>query len=94
MLIINGTAELMKATDHLNKGDRYEFNMFSLNMPLEEQLVQIEDYLVTRGWDNIEVTNNGIIDDPSVIEHQVLQSAYAKAKNEGFAVTINNQALI
>jgi|TARA_B110000196_G_scaffold299651_1_gene292421 hypothetical protein len=94
MLIINGTAELMKVTDHLNKGDRYEFNMFSLNMPLEEQLVQIEDYLVTRGWDNIEVTNNGIIDDPSVIEHQVLQSAYAKAKNEGFAVTINNQALI
>ena len=68
--------------------------MFSLNMPLEKKLIKIKDYLVTRGWDNIEVTNNGIIDDPSVIEHQVLQSAYAKAKNEGFAVTINNQALI
>lgn len=94
MLIINGTAELMKNNDHLNKGDRYEFNMFSLNMPLEDQLAQIEDYLVTRGWDNIEVTDNGIIDDPSAIEHAVLQTAYAKAKNEGFAVTINNQALI
>jgi|TARA_R110000772_G_scaffold249782_1_gene364313 hypothetical protein len=94
MLIINGTAELMKNNDHLNKGDRYEFNMFSLNMPLEDQLAQIEDYLVTRGWDNIEVANNGIIEDPSEIQHEVLLTAYEKAKTEGYAVTINNQSLI
>ena len=93
MLIINGTAELMTDTGSFNKGDRYEFNMFSLNMPLEDQLSQIEDYLVTRGWDNIEVANNGIVEDPNAIEHAVLLAAYEKAKSEGFAVTINNQPL-
>lgn len=93
MLIINGTAELMNNSNSFNKGDRHEFNMFSVNMPLEEQLTQIEDYLVARGWDNIEVNENGIIDDPSKIGHAVLQAAYEKAKTEGFAVTINNQPL-
>jgi hypothetical protein len=94
MLIINGTAELMKDNGSFQKGDRHEFNMFSVNMPLEDQLVQIEDYLVTRGWDNIEVTNNGIVEDLNDIEHAVLKAAYKKAKSEGFAVTVNNQALI
>ena len=93
MLIINGTAELMKDHESLNKGDRHEFNMFSLNMPLEDQLAQIEDYLVTRGWDNIEVNDNGIVEDANNIEHAVLQVAYEKAKIEGLAVTINNQPL-
>ena len=94
MLIINGTAELMKENENFNKGDRHEFNMFSVNMPLEDQLSQIEEYLVTRGWDNIEVINNGIVEDPSDIQHAVLISAYEKAKSEGFAVTINNQPLV
>lgn len=93
MLIINGTAELMQDSHDFKKGDRHEFNMFSLNMPLEDQLTQIEDYLVTRGWDNIEVLNNGIVENPDDIQHQVLQEAYEKAKQEGFAVTINNQPL-
>lgn len=93
MLIINGTAELMQDSNDFKKGDRHEFNMFSLNMPLEDQLTQIEDYLVTRGWDNIEVLNNGIVENPNDIQHQVLQEAYEKAKQEGFAVTINNQPL-
>lgn len=94
MLIINGTAELMTENDSFNKGDRHEFNMFSLNMPLEDQLTQIEEYLVTRGWDNIEVNNNGIVEDPNDIQHAVLAAAYEKAKSEGFAVTINNQPLV
>jgi hypothetical protein len=94
MLIINGTAELMKDNGSFQKGDRHEFNMFSVNMPLEDQLVQIEDYLVSRGWDNIEVADNGIVADPKSIEHGVLIAAYEKAKSEGFAVTINNQALL
>ena len=93
MLIINGTAELMKESPSLIKGNRYEFNMFSLNMPLEEQLTQIEAYLVSRGWDNIEVNNNGIVEDPNNIHHSVLREAYDKAKNEKFSVTINNQPL-
>ncbi len=94
MLIINGSAELMKENASFKKGDRHEFNMFSRDMPLEDQLSQIEEYLVTRGWDNIEVTNNGIVEDPSNIQHAVLVSAYEKAKSEGFAVTINNQPLV
>lgn len=93
MLIINGTAELMQEHEHFNKGDRHEFNMFSRNMPLEDQLSQIEDYLVSRGWDNIEVADNGIIEDSSSIEHVVLKAAFEKAKEEGLAVTINNQPL-
>jgi len=47
MLIINGTAELMKDNGSLQKGDRYEFNMFSVNMPLEDQLVQIPTNLAS-----------------------------------------------
>ncbi|MFT6193515.1 MAG: hypothetical protein ACJASU_000411 [Cognaticolwellia sp.] len=94
MLIIKGTAELMKNKGSFNKGDRHEFNMFSVNMPLEEQLVEIENYLVTRGWDNIEVADNGIVTDPKAIGHGVLLAAYEKAKSEGFAVTINNHALL
>jgi uncharacterized protein YwgA len=93
MLIINGTAELMQDNQEFAKGTRYEFNMFSRNMPFEQQLTQIEEYLVNRGLDNIEVLNNGIIDNTEEITHDVLRQAYQKAKEEGFAVTVNNQPL-
>ncbi|MGL1958639.1 MAG: hypothetical protein OCD00_15135 [Colwellia sp.] len=93
MLIINGTAELMHDNDNFKKGTRHEFNMFSKSMPFEQQLSQIEDYLVTKGWDNIEVLNNGIINDVKEITHAVLLEAYEKAEAEGFAVTINHTAL-
>jgi hypothetical protein len=93
MLIINGTAELMRDNSELIAGTRHEFNMFSKEMPFEKQLTKIEEYLVTRGWDNIEVLSNGIVSDVEGITHSVLQQAYDKAKAEGFAVTINNQAL-
>ena len=93
MLIINGTAELMRDDSDLTSGTRHEFNMFSKEMPLERQLSKIEEYLVNRGWDNIEILDNGIISDVKDITHAVLQEAYNKASNEGFAVTINNKAL-
>jgi hypothetical protein len=93
MLIINGSAEFMREDQHFSKGSRHEFNMFSLNMPLEEQLVEIEQYLVTRGWDNIEINHNGVIDSADEISHQVLKQAYEKALNTGFAVTLNNAPL-
>lgn len=94
MLIISGTAELMQDYKNLTKGDRHEFKMFSSNMPLEDQLAQIEEYLVSRGWDNIEVSNNGIIENPDDIKHPVLIDAYKKAQKEGLGVTINSQTLI
>ena len=93
MLIINGTAELMQDNKKLTKGTRHEFNMFSRDMPLEQQLDKIEKYLVDRGWDNIEVLDNGIITDASAITHTVLKQAFDKAIAEGFAVTINNEPL-
>lgn len=94
MLIINGTAELMNDDSELISGTRHEFNMFSKEMPFEQQLIKIEEYLVTRGWDNIEILDNGIVSDVNDITHKVLQQAYAKAKEEGLAVTINNKALV
>ncbi len=94
MLIINGTAELMHDNKEFTKGTRHEFNMFSKEMPFEQQLTAIEEYLVNHGWDNIEVINNGIINDMEGITHRVLQQAYKKAQEEGFAVTVNNQPLI
>jgi hypothetical protein len=94
MLIINGTAELIGDHDGLTSGTRHEFNMFSKEMPFEQQLTQIEEYLMTRGWDNIEVLSNGIVSDVSDITHNVLQQAYDKAKTEGFAVTVNNRPLV
>lgn len=94
MLVINGTAELMLDDSALTKGSRHEFNMFSKAAPFEEQLEKIEQYFVQRGWDNIEVLTNGIIDSPEDITHNVLLQAYEKADKEGFAVTINNQPLL
>ncbi|MFQ3266474.1 MAG: hypothetical protein ACI9F1_000904 [Colwellia sp.] len=94
MLIINGTAQLMHDNKEFTKGTRHEFNMFSREMPFEQQLSQIEEYLVARGWDNIEVLSNGVINNEEDITHNVLQQAYTKAKNEGFAVTVNNQSLV
>ena len=77
MLIINGTAELMRDNSELIAGTRHEFNMFSKEMPFEKQLTKI----------------NGIVSDEEGITHSVLQQAYNKAQAEGFAVTINNTAL-
>lgn len=93
MLIINGTAELMHDNKELTKGTRHEFNMFSREMPFEQQLTQIEEYLVARGWDNIEVLSNGVINNAKDITHKVLQQAYKKAQKDGLAVTVNNQPL-
>ncbi len=93
MLIINGTAELMHDNEEFTKGTRHEFNMFSRDMPFEQQLSQIEEYLVNRGWDNIEVLDNGVITNEEDITHSVLQQAYKKAQDEGLAVTVNNQPL-
>jgi|ETNmetMinimDraft_8_1059916.scaffolds.fasta_scaffold02012_5 hypothetical protein len=94
MLVINGTAELMHDHNNLIKGSRHEFNMFSKATPFEQQVDKIEQYFVERGWDNIEVLTNGVIDNPDNITHSVLLQAYEKADNEGFSVTINNQPLV
>jgi HD superfamily phosphohydrolase len=93
MLIINGTAQLMQDNKEFTKGTRHEFNLFSRDMPFEQQLDQIEDYFVARGWDNIEVLSNGVLTSAEEITHSVLHQAYAKAEQDGIALTINNQPI-
>ena len=90
MLILNGSAECVSESNKQKLGNRYSFNMFSNNDNLDEQLNDIEKYLVDRGWDNIEITENGLIDNIEGIQHATLISAFKKAQSEGFSVVINN----
>jgi len=90
MLIINGTAEFMLKDGERTQGDIHGFNLFANSDNLEDKLNDIEQYLVSRGWDNIELTDNGIIDDVTAIKHNVLMEAFNKAKEEGLAVVVNN----
>jgi len=93
MLILNGSAECISENNEQVLGNVHAFNMFLKNDNLDEQLKDIEKYLVNRGWDNIEITDNGIIDNIEGIQHSILIDAFKKAQNEGFSVVINNKAL-
>ncbi len=90
MLIINGSAEFMSEKGEHIIGNRYAFNMFVKNDNLNEQLNDIEKYLIDRDWDNIEITDNGLIENIADIEHTVLIEAFKKAQNEGISVVVNN----
>jgi hypothetical protein len=93
MLIINGTAEFMSAKGEHTQGDRHSFNMFVKNDSLDEQLKDIEAYLVARDWDNIEITDNGLVENIEGIQHAVLIAAFKKAQDEGLAVVVHNNAI-
>lgn len=90
MLIINGSAEFMLDNGEKVKGSRYGINMFSNNNNLDEQLKGIENHLMARGWDNIEITDNGFIENIEDIEHDILMAAFKMAEKEGFSVVVNN----
>jgi len=93
MLILNGSAEYMLTNGEHIKGNRHGFNMFVKNVDLNTQLTDIEKYLVDRGWDNIEITDNGLIENIEDINHAVLINAFKKSQNEGFSVVINNNVM-
>jgi hypothetical protein len=67
--------------------------MFVKNDDLNSQLADIEKYLVDRGWDNIEITDNGLIENIEGINHAVLIEAFKKAQSEGLSVVVNNSAI-
>jgi hypothetical protein len=90
MLILNGSAEYMLENGEHVKGNRHAFNMFVKHDDLNDKLVDIESYLVNRGWDNIEITDNGLIENIEGINHFVLIEAFKKAQTEGFSVVVNN----
>lgn len=93
MLILNGSAEYMLTNGEQTKGNRHGFNMFVKNDDLNTQLVDIEKYLVNKGWDNIEITENGLIENIEDINHSVLIEAFKKAQTEGLSVVVNNKAM-
>ncbi len=93
MFILNGSAECMLNDGEQSKGDRHGFNMFVKSDNLDEQLSDIEAYLVARGWDNIEITDNGLIENIEGISHIVLIEAFKKAQSEGLSVVVNNTAM-
>lgn len=93
MLILNGSAEYMLTDGEQKKGNRHGFNMFVKHDDLNEQLADIEKYLVDRGWDNITITDNGLIENIEDINHAVLIEAFKKAQSEGFSVVVNNNAM-
>ena len=93
MLILNGSAEYMVINGEHNKGNRHAFNMFVKSDDFNAQLANIEKYLVDRGWDNIEITDNGLIENIEGINHAVLIEAFKKAQSEGLSVVINNNAI-
>ncbi|MBU2869959.1 hypothetical protein [Colwellia sp. E2M01] len=93
MLILNGSAEYMLTTDQYTQGDRHSFNMFVKNDDLNAQLDNIEKYLVGKGWDNIEITDNGLIENIEEISHSVLIEAFKKAQVEGICAVVNNTAI-
>lgn len=93
MLIINGSAEFMSAEGEHNQGDRHTFNMFVKNDNLTEKLNDIEAYLVARNWDNIEITDNGLVENIEGIQHETLIAAFKKAQDEGLAVVVHNLAI-
>ncbi len=93
MLILNGSAQYMLTEGEQVKGNRHGFNMFVKHDDLNEQLADIEKYLVDRGWDNIEITDNGLIENIEGINHAVLIEALKKAQSEGLSVVINNKAM-
>jgi len=93
MLILNGSAEYMIINSEHKQGDRHAFNMFVKSDDLNAQLADIEKYLVDRGWDNIEITENGLVENIEGINHAVLIEAFKKAQSEGLSVVINNNAI-
>ena len=93
MLILNGSAEYMLTNNEHVQGNRYGFNIFVKKDDLNSQLADIEKYLVDRGWDNIEITENGLIENIEGINHAILIEAFKKAQSEGLSVVVNNNAI-
>jgi len=96
MLVISGVAESTKANsaNNISKGNVHGFNLFSSNESLEEQLDTIESYMIDRGWDNIVIEEQELIDDISAFRHDVILKAIEVAQANGLAGVINNDPVM
>lgn len=94
MLVVSGFAESMcDQSNDIVKGNKYEFNLFCQNENLDEQLNAIEKYMNNKGWDNIVINQQELIDDISDINHEVLLDAYQLAIDEGISGVVNKTAI-
>lgn len=89
MLAISGTAESMIEGTQFNIGKKHSFNLFCENENLEEQLDKIENYLVKKGWDNIVIEEQELLESKEVIDHSVLVEAFELAKEDGISGVVN-----
>lgn len=94
MLVISGIAESMKDKAPIIQGQKYNFNLFSTNESLDDQLALIEQYFVDKGWNNISIDQQEFIDDDTSFEHEILQNAFNLAKTDGLTGVINNTPII
>lgn len=87
MLVISGFAESVQdnSEQQLNKGNVYGFNLFSQNEELYDQLVNIEQFMQERGFDNIMIEEQELLENTDSIEHQVMLKAIEQAKESGLS---------
>lgn len=93
MLIISGSAEYMAENEKFTKGDRHIITLFLQNGELEENLANIESFLMNLGWDEILIEQTEWVADNSTIEHSILQQAYAKAETQGLSLVAFNEPM-
>ena len=75
------------------KSQCYGFNLFLKNEELDQQLNDIEDYMLTRGWDNIVIQEQELLQDETEINHSVLKQAFNQAKEHGLCGVFNHTPL-
>lgn len=93
MLVLSGFAESMRDQNDIVKGNKYEFNLFCQNENLDEQLTSIEEYMNNKGWDNIVINQQELLEDVSGINHEVLLDAYQLAIAEGISGVVNKNPI-
>lgn len=90
MLIISGSTQCVKATAEYEKGATHLFTLFTKSENLDEQLKDIESFMINLGWDEIVIEESLQIDNADDLEHNILQQAFDKAIDEGLSLVINN----
>ena len=90
MLTISGSTQCISATAEYKKGATHLFTLFSTSENLDDQLKDIESFMINLGWDEIVIEESVQIENADALEHNILQQAFEKAIDEGLSLVINN----
>ena len=95
MLVLGGNAESNHAAKSSSfvKGKRYSFSLFTQNESLDEQLASIEQYMMNKGWDNIVIEEQSLLNEAEEVNHEVVAEAILAAKNDGMAGIVHHVPL-